>query len=143
MADDDMRALRRLVRKRFTGADALRYSHTAADPADTILWQVLRGDRVVWDAGPAVERQIPDWPDLAEAAVLLHKVVTAAGPAGDWLVQPLRDRRRCLRCGHPIERIGGAWVVVGTADAADGLSYCPPDPDADRVGNHVPARAGR
>lgn len=48
------------------------------------------------------------------------------------------EQRRCRKCGLTIEWIGRAWVVVDTDTTADGLSFCPPDPDAGRVGNHVP-----
>ncbi len=48
----------------------------------------------------------------------------------------------CRRCGQPIEQIGGAWVVTGTGTTADGLSYCPPDPDADPAGVHEPSSGG-
>ncbi|HET8643800.1 MAG TPA: hypothetical protein VFM37_17825 [Pseudonocardiaceae bacterium] len=46
----------------------------------------------------------------------------------------------CARCGTPIKLIGGAWVSVDYTTTAGGLSHCPPDPDANRVGVHVPRK---
>jgi hypothetical protein len=51
--------------------------------------------------------------------------------------------RVCRRCASPIVLAGGAWVVQGTGATADGLSYCPPDPDAARNRNHAPAAPQR
>jgi hypothetical protein len=48
------------------------------------------------------------------------------------------ETRQCRRCHCPIARVGNAWVVTGTGTTTDGLSYCPPDPDAPRVGSHAP-----
>lgn len=48
--------------------------------------------------------------------------------------------RTCRKCGCPIELIGGAWVVNDPETTAGGLSYCPPNPDAARVGNHIPRK---
>lgn len=64
--------------------------------------------------------------------------------AGHWYAE--REARAnaaqhvCARCGNPIEQIGGAWVAVDYTTTAAGLSYCPPDPDAARVGTHVPRK---
>lgn len=49
----------------------------------------------------------------------------------------------CRKCKLPIEHIGGAWVVIDPATTADGLSYCPPDPDARNVGSHVPVKESK
>lgn len=49
------------------------------------------------------------------------------------------EPRTCRKCGSVIAFIGGAWVVQDRETTADGLSYCPPNPDADRVGSHQPA----
>ncbi len=46
----------------------------------------------------------------------------------------------CRRCGTPIEQIDGAWTAVDYTTTAGGLSYCPPDPDATRVGTHIPRK---
>jgi hypothetical protein len=48
-------------------------------------------------------------------------------------------KRTCRKCRLTIAWIGGAWVVVDTGTTADGLSYCPPDPDAAKVSYHSPA----
>jgi ribosomal protein L24E len=46
---------------------------------------------------------------------------------------------RCRFCGLPIEKIGGYMVVMGTGTSADGLSFCPPNPDHDgELGSHEP-----
>jgi hypothetical protein len=82
--DEDLRALKRLVRRRFPGADGIRYGH-AALPRYTILWQVLAGDEVLWDAGAAVKEQIPRWERLPDAAQLLDQLIPAE-VEGDWLV---------------------------------------------------------
>lgn len=47
----------------------------------------------------------------------------------------------CKKCRCPIEPVPGhpgEWVVMGTGTTADGLSYCPPNPDAGKVGSHQP-----
>lgn len=49
----------------------------------------------------------------------------------------------CAKCKLPIEWFGvgehdGAWVVNDPETSADGLSYCPPDPDAVSIGDHRP-----
>jgi hypothetical protein len=50
----------------------------------------------------------------------------------------------CTKCKMPVEDIGGALVVSGTNTTADGLSYCPPDPDTTRkVGDHRTRKADR
>ncbi len=49
----------------------------------------------------------------------------------------------CARCGNPITWINGAWVAIDYTTTAGGLSYCPPDPDAARVDNHIPRRRDR
>ena len=46
--------------------------------------------------------------------------------------------RYCRKCRCPICYIGGAWVVIDPSTTADGLSYCPPNPDAPKHGVHVP-----
>lgn len=49
--------------------------------------------------------------------------------------------RTCRKCGFTIVLIAGAWVVIDPATTADGLSYCPPDPDTlGRIGNHQPRK---
>lgn len=58
--------------------------------------------------------------------------------------------RTCRKCGSTIELVRNAsgpnspdaWVVVSN-DTGDGLTYCPPDPDAAKVGDHLPAAAAR
>lgn len=45
----------------------------------------------------------------------------------------------CQRCGCPVANIDGTWVVLdGETTTADGLTFCPPDPDREPVGEHVP-----
>jgi hypothetical protein len=46
----------------------------------------------------------------------------------------------CVRCATPVTLIGGAWVSMDYTTTAGGLSYCPPDPDATGVGDHVPRK---
>ncbi len=46
----------------------------------------------------------------------------------------------CRRCGTPITLIAGAWVGMDYTTTGGGLSFCPPDPDASRVGDHVPRK---
>jgi hypothetical protein len=46
----------------------------------------------------------------------------------------------CVRCATPVTLIGGARVSMDYTTTAGGLSYCPPDPDATRVGDHVPRK---
>lgn len=49
------------------------------------------------------------------------------------------ETRTCRKCKCSIALVAGEWVVVDPETTADGLSYCPPNPDADKVGKHVPA----
>lgn len=52
--------------------------------------------------------------------------------------------RICRKCGLPIVWIDGVWTVMDTETTADGLSYCPPDPDTrKRPGDHIPRKSGR
>lgn len=46
----------------------------------------------------------------------------------------------CRRCGSPITLIAEAWVGMDYTTTGGGLSFCPPDPDASRVGDHVPRK---
>lgn len=49
--------------------------------------------------------------------------------------------RECHRCDLPIVKVGSVWVVTGTDSTADGLSYCPPNPDhAGHHGAHAPRK---
>lgn len=49
--------------------------------------------------------------------------------------------RPCTSCGLPVVPSGRGWTVVDTGTSADGLSYCPPDPDADAHHEHRPEPA--
>ncbi len=80
-----LRALRKLVRRRFPAADGIRYGHSNGPFGDSPLWQVLAGDEVIWDAGPAVETQIPTWERLPEVVGLMAQVIPL-DIEGDWLV---------------------------------------------------------
>lgn len=45
----------------------------------------------------------------------------------------------CRHCLQPITNIDGVQIVTGTNTTADGLSYCPPNPDHEGpFGDHVP-----
>ena len=58
------------------------------------------------------------------------------------------DKSTCTKCRLPIwsypvhharPDLGVAWAVEGTGTTADGLSYCPPDPDhLGELGDHEP-----
>lgn len=41
----------------------------------------------------------------------------------------MTDLPNCRYCGLPIQLIDGYWIVIDPETTADGLSYCPPDPD--------------
>ena len=64
--------------------------------------------------------------------------------AGRWRTEreayAATAEHECARCGTPVKLIGGAWVSVDYTTTAGGLSYCPPDPDATRVGEHRPRK---
>ncbi len=47
---------------------------------------------------------------------------------------------RCKKCKCIIERVEGGWVTVDPGFTSDGLGYCPPNPDARRVGYHEPKK---
>jgi hypothetical protein len=50
----------------------------------------------------------------------------------------------CRNCGCLLVPIGNnEWAVTGTGTTADGLSYCPPNPDAVKVGKHRPRKNGQ
>jgi hypothetical protein len=78
-----------LVRQRFAAADGLVCS---CGDGDTILWQVVAGHEVVWNALPDVEEQIPEWHALPRAADLLHRAVSEQGCVGDLVVVRLPCR---------------------------------------------------
>lgn len=42
---------------------------------------------------------------------------------------PDPDEGKCRFCRLRIENVQGVWVVLGTNTTADGLTYCPPNPD--------------
>jgi hypothetical protein len=44
----------------------------------------------------------------------------------------------CRRCGTPLTQVDGVWVSIDYTTTAGGLSFCPPDPDATPVGDHLP-----
>lgn len=49
----------------------------------------------------------------------------------------------CKGCGLPIERAeDGTCFVFGTRTTADGVSFCPPDPDGEPEGVHEPEMHG-
>jgi hypothetical protein len=53
----------------------------------------------------------------------------------------IRGLVQCWVCGCPIEYVEGAgWTVTGTDTTADGLTFCPPDPDREPTGVHEPER---
>ncbi len=85
---DTMGRLAKLVRRRFPDGNRVAYAHTREGYPDTVLWQVLNGDRVVWDASPAADNNdepIPGWKRLPEAAALLHELAQAGEATGEWL----------------------------------------------------------
>lgn len=49
--------------------------------------------------------------------------------------------RICRKCGCPIDNVAGVLVVLDPTTTADGLSYCPPNPDyPGKLGVHVPRK---
>lgn len=53
------------------------------------------------------------------------------------------ETKTCTKCGSQVAAVGDALVVVDPATTADGLSYCPPNPDAPKVGNHRVRKAAQ
>jgi hypothetical protein len=120
-----------------------------------------RGTFVVIGMSPYVAYAIHGTPAyLTRAAheqdgtITLRPVGTTSYPRLDLAVDAGRWRAQreahadsaeyeCWRCGTPIALIGEAWVSVDYTTTAGGLSYCPPDPDAPRVGVHRPRRRKR
>lgn len=49
----------------------------------------------------------------------------------------------CQACKLTLREIDGVWVVMESGTSADGLSYCPPDPDAEEHGLHKPYERAR
>jgi hypothetical protein len=70
-----------------------------------------------------------------------------AADAGHWRAEreayAATAKYECRRCGNPISLIDGAWVCVDYTTTAGGLSFCPPDPDAPWVGEHLPRKRAR
>ena len=72
-----------------------------------------------------------------------HARLDLAIDTGRWRAE--RDayaataEHECARCGTPLILIDGAWVSMDYTTTAGGLSVCPPDPDATRVGDHLPS----
>lgn len=53
----------------------------------------------------------------------------------------MKQWKICRKCKLPIHDVKGVWVVFDPSTTADGLSYCPPNPDhLGKVGNHAPAK---
>jgi hypothetical protein len=76
--------LAKVVRRKFPTADGITYGR---DEDGVILWQVLAGDDVVWDAGPEVTATIPRWDGIGEAIILLSEIARTSAPEfGFWLV---------------------------------------------------------
>lgn len=85
------------------------------------------------------------------SAVSVHELLKALLPGRPAALSAYSTERRqweaadsllprdCRKCGYPIERSGTAWTAI-SGDTADGLSYCPPDPDAARHGVHQPRK---
>lgn len=66
--------------------------------------------------------------------------LTAVNPITDPEAAAALRVRTCRKCQATIAPAGGGeWVVTGTGTSGDGLSYCPPDPDASHHGKHQPA----
>jgi len=93
--------------------------------------------------GDAVQLLDPDGTPLS-APILAGEAGIQNDPDGRcWYPAP--PMRTCAGCGLPVDRAAdGTWFVTGTGTGADGLSYCPPDPDCpepDEPGGHVPIYA--
>lgn len=85
-----------------------------------------------------------------DGSVTLHPVSSSharldlAVNTGRWRAE--RDAHaagaeyECARCGTPLAHVGSAWMSMDFTTTAGGLSYCPPDPDAVRTGNHRPRK---
>ena len=80
----------------------------------------------------------------AQRRVELHRLSTVPlrpVPHGEYMRIPYAVS--CRKCKLNLERVGGGsgmWVVADTGTTADGLSFCPPDPDARKVpGSHQPS----
>jgi hypothetical protein len=67
-----------------------------------------------------------------DVALLAENLRHLAGDVTDAAVS-----HECARCGTPLTW-ASAWVSTDYTTTAGGLSFCPPDPDAARVGVHVP-----
>ena len=119
-----------------------------------------RGAYVIIGASPYVAFAIHGEPaHLArytrdpDGSITLHPVgqpftrLDLAVDAGHWYAErhAYADtaEHECRRCGNPIRCIDGIWVAVDYTSTAGGLSCCPPDPDAQEVGNHIPRKRDR
>jgi hypothetical protein len=67
-----------------------------------------------------------------------------AADAGRWRAEreayAATAEYECRQCGTPITLMAGAWVGMDYTTRGGGLSFCPPDPDATRVGDHMPRK---
>jgi hypothetical protein len=126
-------------------------------PTPTAATHDERGWFVVIGASPYVAYAIhgtPAHPTRAthhpDGSITLHPVgapfarLDLAVHAGRWRAEreahAATAEHECARCGTPITQVGGAWVSMDYTTTAGGLSYCPPDPDATRLGEHVPRK---
>lgn len=56
----------------------------------------------------------------------------------------MKQWKICRKCGCPIDNVNGVWVVFDPSTTADGLSYCPPNPDhTGYLGAHAPKKEAK
>jgi hypothetical protein len=97
--------------------------------------------------GPAYLTRATRNPD---GSITLHPVggpharLDLAVDAGRWRADreayAATAEYECARCGTPLKLVGSAWVSIDYVSTAGGLSLCPPDPDAARIGSHRPRK---
>ncbi len=82
--------------------------------------------RVVFETGP-------------DPYVVLHSAEVARGATLESARQAAwKHAATCTRCGCTVGRLDdGTLFVTDTGTTADGLTFCPPDPDSEPVGDHV------
>jgi hypothetical protein len=89
----------------------------------------------------------PDGSITLQAVGGPHARLDLAVDAGRWRAEreayAASAEYECARCGTPLVLADSAWVSIDYLSTAGGLSYCPPDPDAPRTGNHRPRKRSR
>lgn len=119
------------------GVDYGRACGWVANTAEALI-DNASSDEAIYDES-ALAALLADVTDRPAPVVVGETYETAVNPIADPDAAAALAVRTCRKCTATIARAGEEWVVTGTGTSGDGLSYCPPDPDAACHGKHLPA----